>query len=83
MFKSLEYIECEKEDLSEIVNTLAPIHKTMKYFTGHYISGKDRYIKLTVASIREQKQDDYMGRILAKYKQTNPDKYEGLKNQTN
>ena len=50
MFKLLEYIECEKEDLSEIVNTLAPIHKTMKYFTGHYISGKDRYIKLTVAS---------------------------------
>ena len=48
MFKSLEYIECEKEDLSEIVNTLVPIHKTMKYFIGHYISGNDRYIKLIV-----------------------------------
>ena len=50
MFSWLEYIECEEDDIIEIVNTLTPIHKEMKYFTGHYIIGKDRYIKLTVAS---------------------------------
>ena len=74
MFKLLEYIECEKEDLSEIVNTLAPIHKTMKYFTGHYISGKDRYIKLTVdRQIRRKVADNYIALILEKFKQINPD----------
>ena len=51
MFSWLEYIECQEEDLSEIQNTLTPIHKEMKYFTGHYITGKDRYTKLTVASL--------------------------------
>ena len=50
MLKSLDYIECKKEDLKEIKSTLAPIHKTMKYFTDHYISDKDKFTKLTVAN---------------------------------
>ena len=50
MFNWLEYIECDKEDLSEIINTLAPIHKDMKYFTGEYITDKYRYTKLSVSS---------------------------------
>ena len=50
MFNWLEYIECQEEDLIEILNTLAPIHKEMKFFTGQYINGKERYTKLTAAS---------------------------------
>ena len=50
MFNWLEYIECEKEDLNEIINTLVLIHKEMKYFTGEYITDKYRYTKLSVSS---------------------------------
>ena len=80
MFKALEYIECQNEDLSEIVNTLAPIHKTMKYFTDYYISGKERYTKLTVARQVKQLQIKYIDNILAKIKEVDPDYYETVQN---
>ena len=57
MFNWLDYIECEEDKLSEIIDTLTPIYRDMKYFTCHYIAGKNRYIKLTVASQIRQKQD--------------------------
>ena len=66
MFTLLEYIECEKEDLKEIINTLIPIHKTMPYFTDYYISGKDRYTKLTVANCK-QRQIIYVDSIIARF----------------
>ena len=50
MFSWLEYIECQDNGIIEILNTLTPIHREMKYFAGHYIAGKDRYTRLTVAS---------------------------------
>ena len=67
MFKSLEYIECQKEDLSEIINTLAPIHKTMNDFTSYYISGKDRYTRLAVCNQLKRSQIKYIENILAQF----------------
>ena len=50
MFSWLEYIECQEDDLIEIVNTLTPIHKEMKYFIGHYITKKAEKGRLSMFS---------------------------------
>ena len=54
MFNCLEYIEYQSEDLIEIKSTLAPMHKSMKHFTDHYISGKKRYTKLAAVSLIDE-----------------------------
>ncbi len=87
MFSWLEYIECEEDEPIEIVNTLTPIHKEMKYFTGHYITGKERYTRLTVTSQIIQAQDKFIeiivDIIVDKVQLVCPEKYKDVKNVIN
>ena len=80
MLHWLAHIECQEEDLSEIINTLAPINKDLRYFAHRCIPGEDRYAKLKVSNLTKKQQDNYMTIILAKFAIVRPDEYEGLKN---
>ena len=65
MFESLKYIECQEVNLEEILNTIIPINKKFKDFAAHYVSGKDRYIKLTRSYLLEKAQNEYLDVIIA------------------
>ena len=62
MFESIKYIECQEVDLAEILNTLIPLSKDFKEFTTHYVSGKEKYTKLTASNLEK---NDFINEIIA------------------
>ena len=64
MFEILKYFDCEKEDLSEINNTLIPMTKDFKDFFAYYVNGNEIFIRLTARSNLKKAQSDYLDAVL-------------------